>query len=231
MLEGEFGSNLLFGGRGESNEKYATKVAVVATSGSGDQAIVIANYNRENAKGSYTLETADDPALSMKIWEAAAATSAAPSFFKPFVCQTSRRSYLDGALYHNNPVVVAWRESKLLWPDVQSREPDVLLSLGTGKHGQEIEKQLNKIRGQPHDSRNLTPTTASNGKTKRTLHWAGVKGLFGILVRTNLSAKPRRFPLNSPLFRGDGDLISEHSLMKSSRSNVSTISSMPKRSG
>jgi hypothetical protein len=40
-------------------------------------------------------------------------------------------------LYHNNPVRVAYHESKLLWPDVQDCQPDILLSIGTGHNGAE----------------------------------------------------------------------------------------------
>lgn len=40
-------------------------------------------------------------------------------------------------MYHNNPVRVAYNESKLLWPDVQDCQPDILLSIGTGHNGAE----------------------------------------------------------------------------------------------
>jgi hypothetical protein len=40
-------------------------------------------------------------------------------------------------LYHNNPVRVAYHESKLLWPDVQDCQPDILLSIGTAHNGVE----------------------------------------------------------------------------------------------
>jgi hypothetical protein len=55
----------------------------------------------------------------------------------PFVKDSTREGYLDGALYHNNPVRVAYHESKLLWPDIQDRHPDILLSIGTGHNGVE----------------------------------------------------------------------------------------------
>jgi len=44
---------------------------------------------------------------------------------------------LDGALYHNNPVRVAFHESKLIWRDVHDSHPDILLSIGTGHNGEE----------------------------------------------------------------------------------------------
>jgi hypothetical protein len=40
-------------------------------------------------------------------------------------------------LFHNNPVRVAYEESKLIWPDIQDCHPDILLSIGTSHNGQE----------------------------------------------------------------------------------------------
>lgn len=62
----------------------------------------------------------------------ARATSAAPSYFKTFRSEHSRRGYLDGALYNNNPVRVADLERRLIWPDTEYSPPDILLSIGTG---------------------------------------------------------------------------------------------------
>ena len=61
----------------------------------------------------------------------ARATSAAPSYFKAFKSNRNSRGYLDGALYHNNPVRVAELERRLIWPDTGSSPPDILLSIGT----------------------------------------------------------------------------------------------------
>jgi hypothetical protein len=63
----------------------------------------------------------------------ARATSAAPRYFKPFVNASTKEGFLDGALFHNNPVRIAFSESQLIWPDIRSRPPDILLSLGTGQ--------------------------------------------------------------------------------------------------
>lgn len=65
----------------------------------------------------------------------ARSTSAAPSYFKPFRSKRSRRGYLDGALYYNNPVRVADLERRLIWPDSESFLPDILLSIGTSCNG------------------------------------------------------------------------------------------------
>lgn len=41
----------------------------------------------------------------------------------------SQKTYVDGAVYHNNPIRIAEAETKLIWPDIEYS--DVLLSLGT----------------------------------------------------------------------------------------------------
>lgn len=48
-------------------------------------------------------------------------------FHKP-----SKQVYMDGGIYYNNPIQVADRERKLIWPNLQADEPDVIVSLGTG---------------------------------------------------------------------------------------------------
>jgi hypothetical protein len=68
----------------------------------------------------------------MALYISARATSAAPPYFKQFTNDRTHRSYLDGALYYNNPVRIASHERKLLWPDVADLPPDILLSIGTG---------------------------------------------------------------------------------------------------
>lgn len=54
--------------------------------------------------------------------------------------------YVDGAVFHNNPVRIANYESKLLWPDSDQRPPDILLSIGTGKHGADTDNFLDASR-------------------------------------------------------------------------------------
>lgn len=68
----------------------------------------------------------------MEVWHAARATSAAPKYFKPFQSPTTKKEYWDGALYHNNPIIVANHERKLIWPDIAASHPDIVLSIGTG---------------------------------------------------------------------------------------------------
>lgn len=60
------------------------------------------------------------------------ATSAAPSYFKSLSNARNGKTYLDGAIYHNNPVQVADIERRLIWPETRDFPPDILLSIGTG---------------------------------------------------------------------------------------------------
>lgn len=78
----------------------------------------------------------------------ARATSAAPSYFKAFKSR-SIRGYLDGALYHNNPIRIADLERRLVWPDTQLLPPDILLSIGTSCNNsirQEAQNNLHSPR-------------------------------------------------------------------------------------
>jgi hypothetical protein len=70
-----------------------------------------------------------------RLWCRLRATTAAPGYFSCYKKPETGQRFLDGALYHNNPVYVAWAESKLLWPDVRHREADIILSIGTGHNG------------------------------------------------------------------------------------------------
>lgn len=152
-LEEVFGHEELYGGRQQMHYVYDTKVAVTATSGTGQRALVLANYSRqEEREPTYKFEFPH----GLQTWEAARATSAAPSFFKPFV-SCKGRTYLDGALYYNNPIRVANHERKLIWPDVADSPPDLILSLGTGQNQKKIAQEL----------QNDIPTTTNKGLFKR----------------------------------------------------------------
>lgn len=180
VLHESFGDNLLFGGV-SNNAKYATKVAVVSTSGTGNRSLIMANYNRQQISDSgYTLETAGRLDEAFRVWEAAAATSAAPSYFKPYV--RCGRTYLDGAINHNNPVVVAKRERRLLWPDVESRHPDIFLSLGTGQNAADIDRTLKRLSGHSREEHLKRKQQASRDDRKRYRAWRGVKNYFSVLV-------------------------------------------------
>ncbi|KAI1736759.1 FabD/lysophospholipase-like protein [Xylaria scruposa] len=136
MLEKVFTSRPIFGGTKDDGEMF-TKVAITTTSSVAQHAVVLANYNRPDPTEyelPYRFDRSDGAAREFKVWEAARATSAAPPYFKPFLKHETQTSFIDGALYHNNPVWVAHHERKLIWGDKATSPPDILLSLGTGKH-------------------------------------------------------------------------------------------------
>lgn len=61
----------------------------------------------------------------------ARATSATPRIFKPFCHQLSKQTYVDGEIYYNNPIEVADKERKLIWPNMKYDYPDIVVSVGT----------------------------------------------------------------------------------------------------
>ena len=38
---------------------------------------------------------------------------------------------MDGAIYHNNPIQIADKERKLIWPKLENESPDIIVSVGT----------------------------------------------------------------------------------------------------
>jgi hypothetical protein len=151
------GKGSLFGGRREDDTNYTPKVAVTSTDEEGRRAVVIANYNRsgvnsggkKRGKGQYEFPRPDDPFLELTYWEAAAATTAAPPYFKSFYHRATRRSYLDGAFYNNNPARIAQQERKMLWPDVADRHPDIFLSIGTSKDARQLKREIRNLQDNP----------------------------------------------------------------------------------
>lgn len=65
------------------------------------------------------------------LWQAARATTAAPSFFKPtyIAIPPPGIHYVDGGLGYNNPAQIALVEAHRIWPD---SEHFCLVSIGTG---------------------------------------------------------------------------------------------------
>jgi predicted acylesterase/phospholipase RssA len=137
-LRSSFKEELLFGGFRDLSEHHhnmhrMTKVAVTTTTTSGTVCL-LANYNRtdKDDHASYNFLRSEKAYQEIKIWEAARATSAAPMTFKPFDHEITGQIYQDGAIYHNNPIELAMRERKLMWPDMADTDPDVIISIGTG---------------------------------------------------------------------------------------------------
>ncbi|KAI8938298.1 hypothetical protein NX059_005951 [Plenodomus lindquistii] len=148
-----FQEDPMFGGVPETPLGSTRKVAVTAATETAEQAVIFTNYNRaDDEQIGYQLMRPDDPRNDLLIREAARATSAAPTFFKPFKNPRTMEGFLDGAVFHNNPVRIANYESKLLWPDAEECHPDILLSIGTGHNGIEADGSRETTR---YDRRHL----------------------------------------------------------------------------
>lgn len=89
------------------------------------QTIRLRNYN--------TTFSDVDLLHSVKIWEAARATSAATSFFEPMLLGEIGEMFVDGGLGANNPIAEMWDEARNVWPGepLESRV-GLILSVGTG---------------------------------------------------------------------------------------------------
>lgn len=193
-LKSAFGEQYMFGGEQESDTAYMTKVAVTSTTGTGQSPLVISNYGRQDdSQLTYNIEFSLGTDLGLKVWEAAAATSAAPSFFKPFKHPRADRSYMDGALYHNNPIKIANNERRLLWPDVADSHPDVMLSIGTGQNLLETKISLKKgMKSQSEiekekNAKSYGKTDVKGGESQRKKLFRtaeNVKNFFSVLVRS-----------------------------------------------
>jgi hypothetical protein len=81
----------------------------------------------------------------LTIWEAAAASSAATPYFKPFFHPSSGRYFLDGYLNSSNPAKILHQERRLLWPDIADRAPDIFLSIGAGQNKPDMESRMLEI--------------------------------------------------------------------------------------
>ncbi|KAI0808727.1 hypothetical protein GGR55DRAFT_689696 [Xylaria sp. FL0064] len=121
-LQEAFGQGYLFGQLEEErrNSGDGAKVAVVTCTNGRNQPCLIANYNRnpaaklQDGREAYDcLLRAEHQSDDFRIWQAARATSAAQTFFRP---------------YTHKPL--AYEEARRIWKS--SAPPDIVLSLGTG---------------------------------------------------------------------------------------------------
>jgi uncharacterized protein len=75
-----------------------------------------------------------DPRREWPMWQAARATSAAPTYFEPAkLTFKNGKDYLalvDGGVYANNPAMCGYVEARKLWP---TEKDFVVVSLGTGE--------------------------------------------------------------------------------------------------
>ncbi|RPA77551.1 hypothetical protein BJ508DRAFT_417003 [Ascobolus immersus RN42] len=141
-LQRAFGSGPLFGYKDESGHARRVCATAITATTWGSDAVVIGNYARKS-EWLNGVKLNDDyrfhspiifrPEAEFKIWEAARATSAAPSFFKPYEHAGSGLVLQDGGLSYNNPIEIASSEGrKVMAGPSPDSVPDVLLSIGTG---------------------------------------------------------------------------------------------------
>jgi predicted acylesterase/phospholipase RssA len=154
----------LFGGRREDFESMIVKVAVTTTDVNANP-VVLANYNRLGSDKppafSYSFQRPNKLTGELKTWQAARATSAAPTYFKPFHHEVSKQTYSDGGICHNNPVAIAEDERKLIWPAQQDEEPDIVVSIGTMHCPKEKDNPARRIAPSgviAHGTSNLSST-------------------------------------------------------------------------
>ncbi|KAL7784152.1 hypothetical protein V8C37DRAFT_420748 [Trichoderma ceciliae] len=133
-LQSAFDQNEVLYGEPKPGSPMSIRVAVTATVASDNRPTILSNYNTEYERSRvlYGFVRPKDPAKELKVWQAARATAAAPPYFKPFVHEEALSAYIDGAINHNCPVLVADQERRLLWEDVSDWPADIVLSLGTG---------------------------------------------------------------------------------------------------
>jgi hypothetical protein len=79
----------------------------------------------------YDFESAYPTGQTLKVWEAARATSAAPLYFAQLRYK-DHTEYWDGGLYFSNPARAAICEAERIWPSTQGKVTDLLLSVGNG---------------------------------------------------------------------------------------------------
>jgi len=74
---------------------------------------------------------------TVRIWEAARATSAASTYFDPISIGKPKKEFLDGGTGANNPVRHVWDEADDLLPQKQTLPENLscLVSIGTGQPG------------------------------------------------------------------------------------------------
>jgi len=75
-----------------------------------------------------------EPSIPCTVWQAARATSAAPTIFKRVLIGPAARPepFIDGGVGRNNPIVQVLEEAELMFPD---RKIACVISIGTGKLG------------------------------------------------------------------------------------------------
>lgn len=76
-----------------------------------------------------------DEDCTIKAWEAARATSAAPTYFPPFSYES--HILVDGGVIANNPAMFAYAEAKKMWPE-SKKITIISISTGSAKHNIDV---------------------------------------------------------------------------------------------
>ena len=99
---------------------------------------------------------ASDPAYNWKVKEIARATSAAPTFFPPFLLHDGvrDRALVDGGIFANNPGMAAYSEARRVYPQAADF---VIVSVGTGDRHDGIKYEHAKRWGLLDWAKQITP--------------------------------------------------------------------------
>mmetsp|Transcript_6053 Transcript_6053/g.18460 ORF Transcript_6053/g.18460 Transcript_6053/m.18460 type:complete len:572 (-) Transcript_6053:130-1845(-) len=134
LYQKEFGGWTLMS-NGTPGNPYVCAVSTCLPAEASDRDVPLDPYLFRNYD--YPEESSPDLLLSgtssARIWQAARATSAAPTFFKQFTYPregVEALQLMDGGLVANNPVMMAMHEASLLWGP---KSVGLIVSLGTGK--------------------------------------------------------------------------------------------------
>ncbi|RPA78867.1 FabD/lysophospholipase-like protein [Ascobolus immersus RN42] len=137
-LKSQLGERPLFGFRSHAANGGRTLATAVVAARMDTTCIVFGSYNpplepNPSSSMKYDFFRPERAEGEIRSWEAARATSAAPSYFKPFRHPATELQLQDGAICYNNPAAIAGIEWKKLIPGPNpDTQPDLFLSLGTG---------------------------------------------------------------------------------------------------
>ena len=94
--------------------------------------VLVSSYDIENRQP-FFFKSWRDESRQVKMWQAARATSAAPTYFEPASIPVAGDdlALIDGGVFINNPAVSAYAEARRLYQD---EDEFLVLSLGTGEH-------------------------------------------------------------------------------------------------
>ncbi|KAM3505263.1 hypothetical protein MY10362_003062 [Beauveria mimosiformis] len=116
----------------ERHQDEGVKVFVTATVCRDRKGTVISNYSRPPAQLPHEFDYRPYDREPMDVQTAARITSTMPSYFEEVHRGVSYK-YTDGSLSNlSNPALAALHESQRIWPQIESRTPDILVSIGAG---------------------------------------------------------------------------------------------------